>query len=245
MVVMCCYVFSSISNDTNLEYLFTLSYPDSHIQQTKPIMHGGRHFVLLKIESDLSNIIILFHCGKNDEPYSFAGDRRAVQAGRSVGERQEGDHVLAGLSNHLHLPHDLQLLPLGHSGRDIQVCLLWLPSSHENVMLSTVKNTNSLSDFQVCLSMHLSPVVGTSAAASHYQNAPLSSSLCSAKAMYDRTSLSGQKYPLTAKFHYRLKEKKTCFGRSLLKGLALSLTDVIGWHGMPRRIPFDSAVIEE
>ena len=49
--------------------------------------------------------------------FLIAGDRRAVQAGRSVGEREEEDHVLAGLANHLHLPHDLQLLPLGHSGR--------------------------------------------------------------------------------------------------------------------------------
>ena len=47
---------------------------------------------------------------------SVTGDRRAVQAGGSVGERQEGDHVLAGLPNHLHLPHDIQLLPIGHSG---------------------------------------------------------------------------------------------------------------------------------
>ena len=53
--------------------------------------------------------------------FFVTGDRRAVQAGGSVGERQEGDHVLAGLPNHLHLPHDIQLLPIGHSGTYAQI----------------------------------------------------------------------------------------------------------------------------
>ena len=57
-----------------------------------------------------------------------AGDRRPVQTRRPVGERQEGDHVLAGVANHLHLPHDLQLLPVGHSGDSLSLIHSQLPN---------------------------------------------------------------------------------------------------------------------
>ena len=49
--------------------------------------------------------------------FIFSGDWCLEQVGRPLGQLQEGNHVFTSISNHIHLPDDIQLFSNGHSGK--------------------------------------------------------------------------------------------------------------------------------